>query len=148
MTDLAKSNIDLVIDTILMVFPLIHRRLFIPAGISQSGISHPHHAVLNLLERDGAQSLSAAGQKLGISKPQMTAVVDKLVDLALVSRQPGPQDRRVILIAATPTGRSELRKFRQALRNNLKKRLDKLSEQDSRALAEALITIHNVSSKL
>jgi DNA-binding MarR family transcriptional regulator len=148
MTDLAKTNTDMVIDTILMVFPLIHRRLFIPTTGSRSGISHPHHAVLNLLDREGAQSLSAVGQKLGISKPQMTAVVDKLVELSMVSRQSGPQDRRVILIAATPTGRAELRKFRQTLCKNLEKRLDKLSRQDTRALAEALITIHNVSSKL
>lgn len=148
MTDLAKNNIDLVIDTILMVFPLIHRRLFIPANGSQSGISHPHHSVLNLLDREGTQSLSSAGQKLGISKPQMTAVIDKLVELDMVGRQPGSQDRRIILISLTPAGRTTLRKFRQALRKNLEKQLEKLSAQDTRALSEALITIHSVSSKM
>jgi DNA-binding MarR family transcriptional regulator len=59
-------------------------------------------AMQRLMER-GPLSPSTLAQVLGISTAAVTVVVDRLVKVGHVSRQPHPTDRRSLLVVPTPT---------------------------------------------
>ena len=54
------------------------------------------------LIRDGALSPTELSRRLGVSTAAVTTVVDRLVAVGHVSRQPNPSDRRGILIEPDP----------------------------------------------
>ncbi len=58
-------------------------------------------AMQRLMER-GPLSPSTLAQLLGISTAAVTVVVDRLVKVGHVSRQPHPSDRRSLLVVPTP----------------------------------------------
>ncbi|MCZ2402229.1 MarR family transcriptional regulator [Paenarthrobacter sp. Z7-10] len=58
-------------------------------------------AMQRLMER-GPLSPSALAQLLGLSTAAVTVVVDRLVKVGHVSREPHPTDRRSLLVVPTP----------------------------------------------
>jgi DNA-binding MarR family transcriptional regulator len=141
--------IEEIIDSLFAAIPIIHRKLInsLEEGLGP-GISHHHFAVLGMLSRLGALPVSEIGKRLWISRPQMTAVIDKLVDLGLVTRQQDETDRRVIYILLTSSGRAVLDKGRQALQDGLAERLVDLTENDLNTLATALKNINQIGTKI
>jgi DNA-binding MarR family transcriptional regulator len=63
----------------------------------------PPHTVRGLAER------------LGIPKPSVTRAADRLEDLKLAKRQADPRDRRSVLIATTPAGRTFVQELQSAM---------------------------------
>lgn len=55
--------------------------------------------------------LSEIGQHLVVSRPNITGLIDSLVDDGLVKRINHPEDRRMVLAHLTPQGREFMRKF-------------------------------------
>jgi MarR family 2-MHQ and catechol resistance regulon transcriptional repressor len=149
MPESQPPHIEEIIDSLFAAIPIIHRKLInsLEEGIGL-GISHHHFAVLGMISRLGALPVSEIGKRLWISKPQMTAVIDKLVDLGLVARQQHETDRRVIFISLTPSGRAVLNKGRKALHAGLSEKLADLTEEDLGTLSAALKKINEIGSKI
>jgi long-chain acyl-CoA synthetase len=57
----------------------------------------------------GAAASSAVAERLAVSPPSVTAVVDGLVARELVTRTPDPTDRRRLTLELTPAGHELLR---------------------------------------
>jgi long-chain acyl-CoA synthetase len=57
----------------------------------------------------GAAASSAVAERLAVSPPSVTAVVDGLVARELVTRSPDPTDRRRLTLELTPAGHELLR---------------------------------------
>jgi long-chain acyl-CoA synthetase len=57
----------------------------------------------------GAAASSAVAERLAVSPPSVTAVVDGLVARELVTRTPDPSDRRRLTLELTPAGHELLR---------------------------------------
>jgi DNA-binding MarR family transcriptional regulator len=55
--------------------------------------------------------LSEIGEYLVVSRPNITGLIDNLVDDGLVKRIHHPEDRRMVLAQLTPQGREFMRKF-------------------------------------
>lgn len=65
-------------------------------------------AVLGIaVEEAREETVRALAARLKVSKPAITRATDKLVKFGMVRRNVDPQDRRSVLIAATPSGRKE-----------------------------------------
>lgn len=58
--------------------------------------------VIMMLEYRGELPVSALAESLNVSLPNMTGIIDRLVQNELVERIPSPHDRRVILLKSTP----------------------------------------------
>lgn len=58
--------------------------------------------VIMMLEHRGDIPVSALAESLNVSLPNMTGIVDRLVQNDLVERIPSSLDRRVILLRSTP----------------------------------------------
>lgn len=72
-----------------------------------------------------------------VSPPTITAVVDKLERLGLVTRETDAVDRRVTRVRATPSGIDQLDEVRNRRTSWLAFRLTALTDEERRRLADA-----------
>jgi DNA-binding MarR family transcriptional regulator len=145
-----KSNsIDIITENLFRVFPLINRQLLrIDLNVDNIFISRPHFAIMNVLDELGAVPVSTVGKRLVIAKPQMTRLVDSLIDLAIVERQPDIEDRRVIKVVLTDKGYRILEQCRRLIRKNVRKKLSCLKDEDIEELLVSLIKIKDIGAKI
>lgn len=97
----------------------------------------------------GRTSQTRLADHLGIGRAAIGSVVDQLQTRGLVERQPNPSDRRVWLVAVTPSGRdlaSEVAKVDEVLRADLRRGIGR---EERQALAWVMTRLqHNVRSVL
>lgn len=92
------------------VMTLIHR-------ITARGIERPtlelnvrHRLVLQALGLEGARTIAAIGQQLGLTPSTMTGIVDRLEDLGLLRRERDANDRRATLLHLTRKGQAAFKR--------------------------------------
>lgn len=73
--------------------------------LSRGKISIPQMAVLEILCRERDRPMNRLAQALGVSRPAVTGLVDRLIAQGLAARRGDPKDRRVIRVSVTPKGR-------------------------------------------
>jgi DNA-binding MarR family transcriptional regulator len=73
-----------------------------------------HGSVLAFLDRDGARATELS-QRSGQHKQIVGTIVDELVQLGYVSREPDPRDRRAKLVVPTAYGLDEITRARAIL---------------------------------
>ncbi|HTT91271.1 MAG TPA: MarR family transcriptional regulator [Acidimicrobiales bacterium] len=78
----------------------------------------------------GTDASSSLAQKLAVSAPSVTSVVDGLVQRGAVERAHSVEDRRRIALALTGDGRFLLDSAESALRDRLQSIADELEEDD------------------
>jgi DNA-binding MarR family transcriptional regulator len=77
-------------------------------GLAATGLSLPQYRILGLLG-EGTSASSALAERLALSPPSITSVVDGLVTRGLVTRGADPADRRRLPLVLTPDGAELLR---------------------------------------
>jgi DNA-binding MarR family transcriptional regulator len=149
MTELDNITLEIIGEDLVAIMPLIHNKLmhFLDEGI-EPNLSHFHFAILGMLHKHRVLQISEMGRRLLISKPQMTALLNKLSDLGLVTRSQSPQDRRIVYISISPGGEQTLVHATEKIKKNLAVRLGGLSEADLGAFSAALKKINEVGSKI
>ncbi len=75
---------------------------------------------------DGREAASGLAQKLAVSRPSVTGVVDGLVARGLVRRDPGDGDRRRVDVDLTDAGRELLRHADTAVDERMERILELL----------------------
>ncbi len=68
------------------------------------GLAYPKLRLLESLRLTGAETMSTAGDRLGLSARNMTNLVDALEREGLVFRRTHPRDRRAVLVELTEHG--------------------------------------------
>ncbi|MDD5313015.1 MAG: MarR family transcriptional regulator [Dehalococcoidia bacterium] len=104
--------------------------------------------VLSMLMIQGILPTSAIGGRLGISKPNVTSLVDRLIELGYAERRPDASDRRVINIAVTEKGRRFIANRKRQARNSIKRYLAVLQPAEIEDLAVALESFRKIISKI
>jgi len=98
-------------------------------------ISSTHLHVLFLLEGEGPLPMSRLAELLDVSLPNVTGIVDRMVERGLVERGRDADDRRVVTVSATNRGRETVEEIDQVRRRALGSVLEQLTpEQQRRAL--------------
>ncbi|MCT2581595.1 MarR family transcriptional regulator [Actinophytocola sp. S1-96] len=95
-------------------------------------------ATLARLDRDGPARLTELAASEGVSQPAMSQLVNRLQELGLAERRPDPDDGRVVLVHVTDDGRAQVAHRRAVRAERLAALLDRLGDDDRRALADAL----------
>ncbi len=145
-----QSNpIDSITDNLVRIFPLLHRALLrTDFSTTNKNLSRPHFVIMNVLNELGPVPVSTVGKRLIIAKPQMTRLIDRLIDLNIVQRQPDSNDRRVINIKLTEKGLVILEQCRTRVRDNIKNKLSCLNEEDLEVLLISLNKLKDILLKL
>jgi DNA-binding MarR family transcriptional regulator len=144
-----ETDLDRIAENILNVLPIFRRSSRnIDLDRVAEGLSHPHIMVMRMLEDHERLSVSVIGDKQFISRPQMTHIVDKLVSLGMVERTIDEDDRRVINVVLTDTGRKIMRQCDAIIRSSVKQSLSALDDKDIEEMSAALSKLAEIGSKI
>ena len=145
MTTLYLNEIS---DNLYLLLLSLNRHIFNPTVLTKKfNVPHSHIKVLFYLIHHGPISISKMAKELCISKPNMTPVIDKLVEDGLVTRDYNPTDRRVILIQATPKAIEVLKEGKEYIKEVIKEKLSPLSDEDISNLSSSLDSLLAVIKK-
>lgn len=104
----------------------------------QLNISQQHFMILKLLETHEHLYISEFVEKLNITKPQMTSLLDKLIELDFISRTSDQNDRRKIVVTTTQSGEKLLTTINKAIDIQLDNYLVELNQEELSALENGL----------
>ena len=82
---------------------------------SSTGLSGRELDLVALLSASGPTSVKSLVADLGLPRSTMTAIVDRLQDRGLVNRLPNPEDRRSVILEATPRAMDALLRYREGM---------------------------------
>lgn len=86
----------------------------VETALGEIGLSMPQYRLLALLS-DGSAAATALADRLAVSRPSITALVDGLVERGLVERQADAADRRRVSHVLTPVGQRTLAQGDEAI---------------------------------
>ena len=102
-------------------------------------------AALRTLERHGPMSPGELAEHEKVQPPSMTRILARLEDSGYLTRTPDPTDRRQVVVAASPDGRSLLADDRRRRDAWIAQRLRTLSADEIAALAAAVPVLEKLS---
>jgi len=105
---------------------------------ASTGLSPSQLSALAQIHGHGPLTLGALAEHERVAPPSITRVVSKLEGDGLVTRQPSPDDRRVVNVAVTPAGENLLDQTRRRKDAWLAARLSELGAHDRARLEGAL----------
>jgi len=146
-----EKLLDSVTQEMLHLFPLLEGKI-IRVGfrsMERDWKVAPHHfMILKMLNHSGPMPVSEVGGSHDIPKSHMTYLIDRLVEMGLVERQPDTKDRRVVNVSLTPEGEHTLAGCEAVLRENAQQRMSSLSEADMNQLSESLKKVREIVAKV
>lgn len=113
---------------------------------NQSSLPSGYHTILICLveHRGTAISMTELAKETLVSKPNLTAAVNRLCEEGMVERIPDPKDRRVMALAITDQGIEFLKAQRRQTMEFLKNKLSLLDEADQWKMQRALTDLTQV----
>ena len=143
------SMIEAVAQNMFYALPMIKKRLLhMNAVQKEHGTPLSHVQVLAMLQDAGTMSVSEISRRLGIAKPNITPLVDRLFECGYVDRQHDESDRRVVNIVLLPAGEEKLAAIRGTISGQILKQMDHLSVSEFRELNDSLNSIVRILSVL
>lgn len=129
-------------DMLFQAWPLMRRKL-LPSPMQQAEFGMPlsHMQVLAMLDHHGSLSITEISNRFGIAKPNITPLVDRLIEDGLVMRERNSADRRVVNVVICEEGRRRLSMIYRKLCDQLFDWTHALDDEELRAFIEALETI-------
>ena len=148
MTRADKKKLENIAEGFTDSFPALFRRVSRGAPHPSAKKFDPSKFVLKVVQVHGTVRMSEIGRHMGISRPYMTALVDKLIREGLVERVSDPHDRRVVNVRTTPAGRKAIKDFENRTREVVLKNLSSLDPEDISTLHEMVLNIKDIVHKM
>ncbi len=101
----------------------------------------PQLRSLFFISSSGNTSPGRLAASLGVTPPNVTGIVDRLVEQRLVARKESDQDRRVLLLQTTEKGEAILSDLREWRANTMTEVLSKLDESELQSLVKGLTSL-------
>ncbi|WP_457947089.1 MarR family winged helix-turn-helix transcriptional regulator [Pseudarthrobacter sp. alpha12b] len=118
------------------------RRLDADGELSAAQLS-----TLKMLLGEG-QRVGEIARNLGVRVPSATEQIIKLERAGLARREPDPADSRAVRVILTPEGRAAVDSANKRRNQVMAEILSTLTDQDRKALAEALPVIDKINASL
>lgn len=143
------TMIDTVAQNMFHILPLIKKRLLHMDLVQREhGTPLSHVQVLAMLQDAGTMSVSEISRRLGIAKPNITPLVDRLFEAGFVDRQHDENDRRVVNIVLLPAGEEKLAAIRATIARQIQVQAEGLSVSEFRELNDSLANVVRILSSL
>ena len=144
-----KETVETVANTTFEVLPLLRKKL-LRMDVVQAEHNMPmsHVQVLAMLQDAGTMSVSEISLRLGIAKPNITPLVDRLFEAGFVDRQHDENDRRVVNIVLLPAGEEKLAAIRATIARQIQVQAEGLSVSEFRELNDSLANVVRILSSL
>ena len=148
MTGTSQKKLEDIADDLMDSFLVFSRRISRDGAHPGAKKFDPSRAVLRVVLQHGPMRMSDISRHMGISKPYMTVLVNKLIREGLVERVSNPEDRRVVNVRITEAGREGIREFTKRVRETVIRNLASLDTEDISLLHESTKEIRSIISKL
>jgi DNA-binding MarR family transcriptional regulator len=111
---------------------------WVKSRLQDRGLTYARMRLLGALHCGGPRIMSSISDDLGVTRRNVTALVDALEDEGLVRRRPHPTDRRATVIELTPEGERTTAAMYDEHREAVSELFSALSEEDRRELVRIL----------
>ena len=140
------SLVDQILD---QLEPLItrQRRAIAREGCLRA-ISSTQLHVLFMLLSDGPTTMGRLAESLNVSLPNVTGIVDRMVENGLVERTRAGDDRRVVTVSATAAGRNTVEEMDMLRRRQLENLLGQLNPEQQRQALETFTHLRVAAERL
>jgi DNA-binding MarR family transcriptional regulator len=146
---LTRSPTEVVDEILDQLEPLIARQR---RAVAREGcmrvISSTQLHVLFVLMCDGATTMSHLADTLDVSLPNVTGIVERMVEHGLVERGRDEDDRRVVTVSATAVGRHMVEEIDLVRRRQLGAVLAQLNPQQQRRALETFTEMRRAAEQL
>jgi MarR family 2-MHQ and catechol resistance regulon transcriptional repressor len=116
-------------------------------SIRPFGLNLTEFAVLELIYKNGPQSLGAIGSHLLMVSGGVTYVVDKLEQSGYLTRRHSPKDRRVIYACLTDRGTAFMERIYPEFARTLNEMLEGMSREEKEQLMDLLKKLEESAQK-
>jgi DNA-binding MarR family transcriptional regulator len=113
-------------------------RAIVERALASTGLAAKELGALTILAEEGPLSQQRLGERQGVDRTTMVAVVDGLERKGLVERRRNSADRRAYALHATPKGRRTLERATAAAERAEAEFLEPLPAPERRRLKESL----------
>ncbi|NUT45377.1 MAG: MarR family transcriptional regulator [Thermoactinospora sp.] len=113
-------------------------------GLDKTGPQPKHGAVLAYLDEEGSRATDLATLS-GQHKQVIGTLVDELVEMGFVERQPDPSDRRAKLVVPTERGLERMHRSDEAMAAIERRYAEAVGEQEFAAFKATLRKISEIS---
>jgi DNA-binding MarR family transcriptional regulator len=107
----------------------------------------PQYTVMGILLHEDLP-ISEIGSRLCRSKPNMTALIGKLLREGKVKKVPDRKDRRITRIAITKKGEQTMEKRKAIVKGCIKKNLSGLPRKELERFCSSLETVNEIALKV
>ncbi len=109
-----------------------------------AGLAKHHFMIMKMLKDSGKLYVTEIVDSLGITKSQMTASVNKLLDLEYVERITDPNDRRKIYISLTKGGHEITNKISKRMKDVFHEDIKVLNQDELNKLEDGLKVLNKI----
>jgi MarR family transcriptional regulator, organic hydroperoxide resistance regulator len=134
------------VENLLTFMPLMHKKFM--KELPACGISKQQIELLFRLNKEDGKLMSYYSEKMMIPKPNLTLIVDKLIEEGLIVRVFDPNDRRVVILKITDKGREYLYEFKERVKQQMVEKLDIFSNTDIKRLNELIKEMKVIFEKM
>lgn len=107
-----------------------------------------HVRVIFYLVESNSSPISQIADNLGISKSNMTPIIDNLINYGLVNRYPDSRDRRILRVELTDKACKLLDAFRIEICNSFVEKISPLSDDEVVMLNDSISNLITILKKL
>lgn len=106
------------------------------------------HIQILVLVSDGDRSIGQISEWLGIAKPNITPLVDILVQKGYVCRERSGRDRRIAFVHLLDAGRAKVEEIRDAIAEQIRNWPTAFTVREARQLDDSLKTLRKTMDKM
>jgi MarR family transcriptional regulator, organic hydroperoxide resistance regulator len=96
----------------------------------------------------GTTNFKKVAEALGVTPPNVTGIIDRLVEQGLVTRVENPQNRRAQILSLTKTGKNLLKELIERRNAHLSSILTNLKLEELRIIAKGTETLAGAAEKI
>lgn len=142
-----EQKLSALVGNIISIKPLFFKTLGKPFPLNSDISPAAYYAMLYLSKHDSL-SMSDLGKTLMVSKPNVSALVNKLIEKGFVIRSSDKLDRRIIKIRLSGKGNQFVEKYNKIYLDQLTKRLISLSDEELELFSASLQTVKDILLKI
>lgn len=144
-----EDKMEIIIQKFIKIMPLFQKKLLkAQCPHDKKNLTHSHMQIMVILKEKGKSPISEVAKRLLISTPNMTKLLNKLIDEELVERFPDTKDRRIINIDLTQKGNDYLHEKFQSVKSSFRDTLSTLSDEQLVKLDFSLTTLGEVLKEI
>ncbi|NQT90637.1 MAG: MarR family transcriptional regulator [Candidatus Omnitrophica bacterium] len=129
---------------LMRIIPVIHREIMKRHELisSEKSLAISHIVILDLLRDKKILHMGELARTLNMSMSAATAIIDKMVELALVERARSQEDRRIVNVSATKKGEGVLQAISRSRLEIISQMFSVFTSQEKQTYLKLIKKVH------